>query len=843
MKPATGIRVLMLVENCTYPEDRRVMAEATALVQAGYRVAVIAPARRTQPAYEVVDHVDVYRYPAAPALGGALGFVCEYSYSMVMSFVLSLVVFVTRRFDVVHAHNPPDLFVFIAACYKPFGVKFVFDHHDLSPEMYCARFGASSRTAIYRMLVWLERLSCRLADRVIATNESHAAIETQRAGVPPDRITVVRNGPDLSLRSVNPDPDLRRRASTIIGFVGAMNAGDGVDYFLRALRHLVHDLQRRDVFCVLVGGGDAWPDLQALAADLDLTRYVWFTGPLARSAWLPYLSAADICVEPAPSNAYNDRSTTLKLAEYMALGKPIVAFDLSEHRVTAADSADYIQPNDERQFARALAQLMDDAMRRDMMGAYGRRRIESMRAWPYSVPHLLRAYGTLWPATTAASSKTVEAPVGSRWRRWAWWLRERSVGYLMLRVIALLKRYGITSRKAERRVVACVRQLATHDCHPTFPIPGWILRRYSEFSRTLQAMGAELAIHGYQHVDFRSLSLPEAGQQFADAAAAFRECGIQADGYRCPYLSATEDLKTAIPNGLVHYSSNRAIWWGDILPSGLDATPVFANLKQFYRAESSHAVVSTPRLSSGLIEIPCSLPDDLQLVDGLSLGREAMQQVWTGMLRRIHERGELFVVLFHPESYEQCKGALENLLHEARRMEPGVWIAQLREVSRWWQEKSGFTVDVRPTGSAGIQVRFNCSERGTVLVRGLDAVNLEPWNGVYHVLSGRMLDVAGDVRPFVGLAPDVPLRVASFLEEQGYILECGDTASHCGIYLTGHSASRYASEVQLIDHIESSSAPLVRFWRWPSNARSALCLTGDLDALSLTDYLARVFAL
>ena len=220
-----------------------------------------------------------------------------------------------------------------------------------------------------------------------------------------------------------------------------------------------------------------------------------------------------------------------------------------------------------------------------------------------------------------------------------------------------------------------------------------------------------------------------------------------------------------------------------------------------------------------------------------------MQQVWTGMLRRIHERGELFVVLFHPESYEQCKGALENLLHEARRMEPGVWIAQLREVSRWWQEKSGFTVDVRPTGSAGIQVRFNCSERGTVLVRGLDAVNLEPWNGVYHVLSGRMLDVAGDVRPFVGLAPDVPLRVASFLEEQGYILECGDTASHCGIYLTGHSASRYASEVQLIDHIESSSAPLVRFWRWPSNARSALCLTGDLDALSLTDYLARVFAL
>jgi glycosyltransferase involved in cell wall biosynthesis/peptidoglycan/xylan/chitin deacetylase (PgdA/CDA1 family) len=833
----------MLLENCPFPHDRRVMAEATSLVEAGYGVTVIAPALPSQPIREVVAGVAVYRYPAPPAIRGVLGFVWEYSYAMVASFVLALYIFIRRGFDVVHAHNPPDLFVAIAALYRPFGVKFVFDHHDLSPEMYSARFNASERTPIYRLLVWLERLSCRCADRVIATNESHVVIETERAGVPRDRITVVRNGPDLDFRAVDPDLDLRRRAKTIIGFVGAMSVQDGVDYFLRALRRLVHDLGKTDVFCVLVGDGADRPRLEALTSELGLAPYVWFTGPLARQTWLPYLSAADICIEPAPSNPYNDRSTTLKLAEYMALAKPIVAFDLPEHRVTAGQSAHYVRPNDEAEFARALAQLMDDPARREMLGAHGRRRMESTLAWPHSVPCLLRAYRALFEETTLQSTAgAIRAGSGSRLGRWAWWLRERSIGYLALRTIALAKRYGVTSPKAERRVLACVKRLAVHGCHPTFPIPGWVLRRYSEFSRTLQAMGAELAIHGYQHVDFRSLSLVEAGRQFREAGAAFHEFGIHADGYRCPYLSATEDLKSAIPDGLVHYSSNRAIWWGDAIAGGSDATPVFENIRRFYRAESSREVVSTPRLTNGLVEIPCSVPDDLQLTDGLRLDPSGIQRVWTDMLQQIHRRGELFVVLFHPESYDHIGSALEGVVREARRMQPGVWITQLRDVSRWWQERAGWSVDVSPSSSSGLHVRFNCSERATVLVRHIDAEGLSPWSDSYGVLSGRTLDVAGGVRPFVGVASDVPAQIVAFLEEQGYIVERGDTATSCGVYLDA-SWSKDTTEVQLVDHIESSPAPLVRFWRWPAAARSALCVTGDLDALSLTDYVARVFTL
>jgi glycosyltransferase involved in cell wall biosynthesis len=405
MRDVVEKRVLMLLENNPYPNDPRVLAEASALADAGYCVTVIAPAARGQSWHEVVDGVDAYRYPAPPAVSGLVGFLWEYGYAGVATLGLSVFIFLRRGFDIVHAHNPPDLFVFVAAVYKPFGVRFVFDHHDLAPEMYCARFGASSRKAIYRVLVWLERLSCRLADRVIATNESYRLVETQRDRVPRERITIVRNGPDLNhLRQVDPDPALRRTGQTTIGYIGAMGVQDGVDYLLRALKHLVCDLHRTDWFCVLIGDGAAWPRLRVLATELGLDDHVWFTGELSCREFLPYLSAADICVEPAPSNSYNDRCTMIKMMEYMALARPIVAFDLPEHRVTAGAAACYVQPNDELEFARALAHLIDHPERRALMGAFGRRRVESSLAWPHSVPHLLHAYRALFPDPTVATA-------------------------------------------------------------------------------------------------------------------------------------------------------------------------------------------------------------------------------------------------------------------------------------------------------------------------------------------------------------------------------------------------------------------------------------------------------
>jgi len=387
----------MLLENSTYPQDARVRREARALVDAGYQVSVICPMDSGQPWCETLNGVCVYRFRAPPAANGFLGYLWEYGYSMVATFVLTLLVALREGFDVIHTHNPPDTLVLIAAFYKLLGKRFVYDHHDLAPEMYYALFRSRGNQLIYHTLVWFEKLSCRLADHVIATNQSYKTVEMQRGHVPEERITIVRNGPELNgLQSLEPDSELRQKGKTIIGYVGVMGFQDGVDYLLRALHHLLFDLGRTDFFCVIIGGrGGARASLKALTTQLGLDEYVGFTGWVSDVDLIRYLSAADICVDPDPSNPFNDRSTMIKMTEYMALGKPIVAFDLPEHRFTAQAAALYVRPNDELEFARALAQLMDDPARRQAMGSFGRRRVETELAWRYSVPHLLEAYRTV----------------------------------------------------------------------------------------------------------------------------------------------------------------------------------------------------------------------------------------------------------------------------------------------------------------------------------------------------------------------------------------------------------------------------------------------------------------
>lgn len=406
VRAAAGGRVLMLVQNNPYPQDPRVRREARALADAGYQVSVISPALPGQPWRETLDGVRAYRYPLPPAANGFLGYLLEYGYSMVMLFLVSLLVFLREGFDVIHVANPPDTLALVAAGYKLLGKRFVYDHHDLAPEMYYARFPGRGNRLVHFALVLLEKLSCRLADHVIATNESYKKMEIERGRVREACITIVRNGTDLHrMGPVEPDRALRSMKKTIVGFAGVMGFQDGVDYLLRALHHLVRDLGRTDFYCVLIGGGDAFADLKVLTRHLALDEYVRFTGYLFGEDLVRVLSAADICVDPDPSNSYNDRSTMMKLMEYMALCKPIVAFDLPEHRFTAQQAAIYVTPNDERAFAQALAMLMDDPARRHAMGADGRGRVERELAWHYSVPKLLEVYGRLLAGTRRETSR------------------------------------------------------------------------------------------------------------------------------------------------------------------------------------------------------------------------------------------------------------------------------------------------------------------------------------------------------------------------------------------------------------------------------------------------------
>src|SRR3984893_11941166 len=400
----------MLLENQPYPQDHRVRREATALAAAGYPVSVISPSSGAQRWRETVDNVRVYRFWPPSPVNSFLGYIWEYGYSTAACFAISLLVFFSEGFDVVHAHNPPETLVLIAAFYKLFGKRFVFDHHDLSPEMYRARFPDGGSRIVDQALVLLEKLTCAAADHVIATNQSYRKVEIERDHVPESRITIVRNGVEVQRdRPIQPDPSLRKKAKTIIGYVGVMGFQDGLDYLLRALHHLLNNLGRTDFYCVLMGDGDAWAGLKALTKELCLAGHVCFTWQVHGDELSRYLSAADICVDPDPANAYNDRSTMIKIMEYMAFEKPIVAFDLPEHRVTAKEAAVYVTPNDEHAFAGALARLMDDAVARKAMGAFGRRRIETELAWRYSVSNLLEVYRKVLPESGVASQPVVSA--------------------------------------------------------------------------------------------------------------------------------------------------------------------------------------------------------------------------------------------------------------------------------------------------------------------------------------------------------------------------------------------------------------------------------------------------
>lgn len=384
-------KILMLLENNPYPRDVRVRQEAQTLREAGHTVMVISQKAPDQPTYEVVNGVRTYRYPTPPEFDGFLGYVLEYGVAMVAMLFISIYVKFRHGFTVIHAHNPPDFPVVIALLFKPFGTKFVFDHHDLAPEMYSTRGGSNSVT---KVLQYFERLTCRTADLIIETNESYKQLDIERNGANADAISIVRNGPSQKmLERMEPDETWQNKAPHILAYLGEIGVNDGVDYLMRAL-DVLRD-KRTDWHCIIIGDGMAKPDAEKAMHDLNLTEYVSFLGWQPKEKFLPLLAAATIGVEPIPKNDYTNRSTMIKIMEYMSRGLPVVAFDLHEHQVSAQDAAVYAKANDEAAFAQAISDLMDDPEKRARMSAAGTERVKSTLLWDHQARNLVEAYERL----------------------------------------------------------------------------------------------------------------------------------------------------------------------------------------------------------------------------------------------------------------------------------------------------------------------------------------------------------------------------------------------------------------------------------------------------------------
>lgn len=385
--------ILIIVENLTVPLDRRVWQEACALRDAGYTVSVVCPKGGIYTApYERLDGIHVFRHPLPVEASGALGYVAEYSTALFFEFVLSVKAYFKVGFDAVQACNPPDLLFIIGAFWKYlFGKPFVFDHHDINPELYEAKFGR--RGGWHRLLHFFERQTFRVADVAIATNETFRDIATGRGRMDKDRVFVVRSVPDTSrFRRVDANPALKQGRKHLVGFVGIMGAQDGVDLMVEAMHAIVNEHGRHDVQALIVGTGTELPYLQQLAAERGLQDYITFPGFQSGNALLTAMSTFDIGIIPDPKNVYNDKISMNKVLEYMTLGIPFVQFDLNEGRKMAADAALYADDNCPRSLAARMLTLLDDTALRERTAAEGLARAKSLLRWDEERGRLLAAY-------------------------------------------------------------------------------------------------------------------------------------------------------------------------------------------------------------------------------------------------------------------------------------------------------------------------------------------------------------------------------------------------------------------------------------------------------------------
>ena len=412
--PSNSRKVLMLIENVSFPADRRMRHAAHTLREAGYEVSVICRKGENpdeKPSFEVVGGVKVHRYPMLWDATGKIGYLLEYAWSLFCTAVLSLVVWVRDGIDILHSANPPDIFFLLAWPFKLVGKKYVYDEHDLCPELYDSKFKRKGR--VYRMLLWLERQSYRAADLVICPNQSYRDIARERGRLPDSRLAIVRNGVDIKeFHRRSPRPELKRGFLYLAVYLGVMGRQDGVDRVVRAAEHLVYKLHRRDVLFVMIGKGECWNELQELSRELKVNDVVQFVGRISDDLLLDYLSISDVCLAPDPPDRMNHLSTMTKIMEYMACGNPIVSFDLLESRRSAGDAAVYVEGDAPALFAAAVSELLDDPARRQRMAQIGIERSIQLVGLDRSRRALLEGYSRL-SGQAAVTVGSVGAPTES----------------------------------------------------------------------------------------------------------------------------------------------------------------------------------------------------------------------------------------------------------------------------------------------------------------------------------------------------------------------------------------------------------------------------------------------
>lgn len=391
-KSGAGRKILIIVENLPVPFDTRVWQEATTLVENGYTVSVICPkGKGYEKEEEVLAGVHVYRHDLKTEGSGFVGYVKEYGSALYHEIRLAKKIYKEIGFDVIHGCNPPDDIYMVAKHFRKYGVRYVFDHHDICPELFEAKFG--KRGLLYKSQLWLERQTYKHAAFAFVTNESYKKIAIERGGMDPAKVYVLRSGPKLErLRIQEPKPELKKGRKYMVGYLGVIGKQEGIPYLLEAARYIRNELHRDDICYGIVGGGTSLEELKTLSVSMGIDDIVTFTGRAPDDVMLDYLNTADICVNPDEYNPMNDKSTMNKVLEYMALGKPIVQFDLTEGKYSAKEASVYANPNDAVDMGKKIVELLDNPQKRQEMSVYGRKRIVEELSWEHTSKALLAGY-------------------------------------------------------------------------------------------------------------------------------------------------------------------------------------------------------------------------------------------------------------------------------------------------------------------------------------------------------------------------------------------------------------------------------------------------------------------
>jgi len=412
------------------------------------------------------------------------------------------------------------------------------------------------------------------------------------------------------------------------------------------------------------------------------------------------------------------------------------------------------------------------------------------------------------------------------------------------RIANILYRFGLTSRKMEDKLNKYIGMTEKFNCFPTFAVTAVTLKRHPGLMNDLSERGVELAVHGYVHADHRLIPLERQRIHLRRAADAFETYGIPFKGFRAPYLRTNGSTLEALIELQFAYDSSQTIQWPVIEESKYAGRRLveYNRLRDFYKPCDAATYLSLPRSINGLLEIPVSIPDDEALVERLGITDEQeITQIWRAMLERTHASGELLVLQLHPERIQSCAGALGAVLEMSRKAKPPVWIAKLGEIAEWWKQRDKFNFEINNEGNGQWRVRANCSDKGTVLMKNCkaDAPSTD-WADGYTSVDARDFILESRVCPRIGVSPNSSEEAIRFLKGEGFVVEVGAQPESCGIYLGNLKSFNQSDERQISEAIRRSNAPLIRYWRWGEKAKSALAITGDIDAITLVDFVMRL---